>query len=112
RYVAKERQGPFPAFPERMPVVSFEDKILLAEYPDSIREPVMPSEDIRVHVPLYVLVRSISMDYEIVLRLVDEAGREWARFQGWPQDKPTATWSLPIERSDTRTITVPADAPP
>jgi hypothetical protein len=52
------------------------------------------------------------MNYDIVERLVDDAGREWAKAQGTPAEKPTAGGAVNVVREDARLLTVPADAPP
>lgn len=54
----------------------------------------------------------INANYNVLLRLVDEAGTEVWRSEGWPWGAPTTDWEPREVRPDGHTVTLPADLPP
>ncbi len=51
-------------------------------------------------------------NFNVVVRLVDEAGREIARSEGWPHGAPTSEWPAGEMLDDAHALPIPADASP
>lgn len=54
----------------------------------------------------------MDVNYNVLLRLVGQDGRELWRSEGWPWGAPTMDWPLAETRPDGHPIDVPADAAP
>ncbi|HXF63495.1 MAG TPA: hypothetical protein VNK95_17835, partial [Caldilineaceae bacterium] len=72
---------------------------------------VAPGETAVVRLRLYVLDH-IDRNLSVVVRLVDSAGREIARSEGWPFGSATSTWQAGEVYVDGHELTLPPGTPP
>lgn len=54
----------------------------------------------------------IGADLSVLVRLTAADGTEIARSEGWPQGRPTSTWTLGDTWADGHSLAIPADAAP
>ena len=54
----------------------------------------------------------IAQNLNVLVRVVDAAGKEIARSEGWPYGSPTTTWQEGVAWADGHTLTVAPDAAP
>jgi hypothetical protein len=73
--------------------------------------PVQPGEPFVVRLRLYV-VGDLDHNLNVVVRLVDAAGTEVARSEGWPFGSATSTWQPGEVYVDGHEFTLPPDTPP
>lgn len=88
----------------------FGGQIRLAAYAIEQRA-VQPNDNIPVTLYLQSLA-PIAQNYNRLLRLLDNSGREVWRADGWPWDAPTQDWPIRTIRPDSHTIALPADLAP
>ncbi len=63
-------------------------RLVRADTPD---EPVIPGEVFVVRLHFYSIA-SLDCNLSVLVRLVDAAGNEVARSEGWPYGMPTVDW--------------------
>lgn len=73
--------------------------------------PVTPGERFVLTLHLQSL-RAMSTNWSILIRIVDSAGKELLRDEGWPYGAPTSQWPMGEVRPDGHAFTVPPDAAP
>jgi hypothetical protein len=67
----------------------------------------------RFQATLYEQARApMTTNYNVLLRLVGQDGRELWRSEGWPWGAPTVGWPVGEVRPDGHTVAIPPDAPP
>jgi hypothetical protein len=94
------------------PYVSYDNKILLADYQLSPQVNVQPGSTVELLLTLHVFTDVIDQNYGLSLRLIAENGEEIWSEQGWPQNRPTAQEVDELIWHDLRQISIPADAAP
>ncbi|HMN31289.1 MAG TPA: hypothetical protein PKE45_24270, partial [Caldilineaceae bacterium] len=72
---------------------------------------VQPGEEVALTLYLQSLA-PMTVNYNILVRLLGQDGTELWRQEGWPWGAPTSDWPLRTIRPDGHTFTVPATAPP
>ncbi len=106
------RAMPFPPF-TRLNTASSADfggAIRLLAY-EQDKPTVAPGEPLQA--TLYLVARApMTVDYNLLLRLIAADGKELWRAEGWPWGAPTSAWPLREVRPDGHTVQIPADAPP
>jgi hypothetical protein len=89
-----------------------DNKILFEGYDLEKDTALRPGEQVRMTSRVHVFFEAVDKNYNISLRLVaEEDGKEVWREQGWPANRPTSIWAPTVLWFDTRTLTIPADAP-
>jgi hypothetical protein len=73
--------------------------------------PVEPGERFVLTLHLQSL-RPMTTNWSALIRIVDAAGAEVLRDEGWPYGAPTSQWPVDEVRPDGHTFTVPPDAAP
>ncbi|GIV75680.1 MAG: hypothetical protein KatS3mg050_0074 [Litorilinea sp.] len=73
--------------------------------------PVQPGRDFVVRLRLYTLA-PLAENLSVVVRLVDQAGNEVARSEGWPYGSPTSTWQSGEVYVDGHKFRLPDEASP
>jgi hypothetical protein len=73
--------------------------------------PLAPGDDLVVRLRFYTLATP-DTNLSVVVRLVDAAGNEQARSEGWPFGSPTSTWQPGETYVDGHELTLPADLAP
>ncbi len=106
------RAIPFPPF-TRLNTASSADfggAIRLLAY-EQDKPTAAPGESLQA--TLYLVARApMTVDYNLLLRLIAADGKELWRAEGWPWGAPTSAWPLREVRPDGHTVQIPADAPP
>ncbi len=75
------------------------------------RTPLLPGEETVVTLYLQALA-PMTQDFNLLVRLVDAAGEELWRADGWPYGAPTSAWAVGDVRPDGYTVALPADIAP
>jgi hypothetical protein len=73
--------------------------------------PLLPGEETVVTLYLQALT-PMAQDFNLLVRLVDAAGEELWRADGWPYGAPTSAWAVGDVRPDGYTVALPADSAP
>lgn len=79
--------------------------------PQNETEPIQAGQQVVVRFRLYTLA-SLDRNLNVVARLVDAAGNEIDRSEGWPYGSPTSTWQPGEVYVDGHEFDLPADLPP
>lgn len=74
------------------------------------RAPLAPGDEFVARLRLYT-IGTVATNLNAVVRLVDVAGQEVARSQGWPFGSPTSTWQPGEVYVDGHTFTLPPETP-
>lgn len=92
------------------PVTNWNDAIQLGavELPAT---PVTPGADLVLTLHL-MKTAPIAHNLNVLVRVVDAAGKEAARSEGWPYGSPTATWREGVAWQDGHTLRIAPDAAP
>lgn len=90
---------------------NFNDEIRLVGYEYSQRA-ARPGDELVVTLH-WEAIRSVTTDYVVEVRLLDEAGQIWAAADSRPQagQSPTATWTAGQFVTDTHTLIIKEDTP-
>jgi hypothetical protein len=72
---------------------------------------VQPGADVVVTLHL-MNSAPIARNLNVLVRVVDAAGKETARSEGWPYGAPTSTWQAGVAWPDGHTLRIAADATP
>lgn len=72
---------------------------------------VQPGADVVVTLHL-MNSAPITRNLNVLVRVVDAAGKETARSEGWPYGAPTSTWQAGVAWPDGHTLRIAADAAP
>lgn len=88
----------------------FGSLIRLSAY-DVPQQVVQPGDSFQMTLFLQSLA-PMTVNYNALIRLVDQGGKEIWRADGWPWGAPTADWPLRQIRPDGYTVTIPSDAAP
>jgi hypothetical protein len=92
------------------PVTNWNDAIQLGavELPAT---PVTPGADLVLTLHL-MKTAPIALNLNVLVRVVDAAGKEAARSEGWPYGSPTAMWREGVAWQDGHTLRIAPDAAP
>jgi hypothetical protein len=91
-------------------VADFGGQIRLSAY-DVPPQVVQPGDSFQITLFLQSLA-PMTVNYNALVRLVDQTGAEIWRAEGWPWGAPTTDWPLRQIRPDGYTVTIPPDAAP
>lgn len=103
-------EGQRPVYGPRQYAADFGGKIRLT-MADVERRKLAPGDHFRATLVLQSLA-PMTINYNVLVRLVAADGRELWREEDWPWGAPTADWPPDEFRFDGHEIAIPADAPP
>jgi hypothetical protein len=92
-------------------VVEWGDAIRLV-YLDTFSGAMVPGQKFDMTM-YFVKTHPLSINYNILVRMVDDAGHELLKVEGWPQGMATAQWHIgEILRNNDYQVEIPAGTPP